>query len=126
MTYYQIEDKIYYLNLDNIFSIVSETPNNEKIVNTAITQYYGSSDEFEENPNASKEIVETKSNLNETMNNVRYDIIKILLSCLLTNNYNYDGAPVSVLHLKDFSVPQMICLNTLIEYKILSEVETNE
>ena len=61
MAYYQIDNKIYYLNLDNLFKMVIETPSNEKPVNTTITQSYGG-----ECDNG-KEIVESKNNLNEVM-----------------------------------------------------------
>ena len=45
MTYYQIDGKIYYFNLDAVFELVSKIPNNEKIINTTITQYYGGDSE---------------------------------------------------------------------------------
>ena len=45
MTYYQIDGKIYYFNLDVVFELVSKIPNNEKIINTTITQYYGGDSE---------------------------------------------------------------------------------
>ena len=120
MTYYQIDDKTYYFNLDTLFALVCDSPNSEKLVNTTITEYYG------EGSNNGKEIVESRSSLNETMNNVRYDFVKYLTSCLLSNGFNADGSPLSVMHLKDLSMGQVLCLNTLIEYKILCEVENNE
>lgn len=124
MTFYQIDDKVYYINLQNLFSVVSETPTNEKIVNTTITQFYGDSDS--EIVGNGKEIVEAKSNMNETMNNVRYDFIKLIFSCLFDNNYTMEGIPTKPVHLKDLSLSQRLCINTLIEYKILMEIETNE
>lgn len=123
MELYRIDDKVYYLNLDALFALISETPNNEKMINTTITQFYG---EDESNANQGKEIVETKSSLNETMNNVRYDFIKYIISCLLSNGLNNDGSQFMIMHLGELSFGQTLCLNTLIEYKILSEVETNE
>lgn len=120
MAYYQIDNKIYYLNLDNLFKMVTETPSNEKPVNTTITQYYdGEGDK-------GKEIVESKNNLNDVMNNVRYDMVKYLISQLFGNNYTMDGEPYNIVHLIDLSFAQGLCFNTLIEYKILSEIETNE
>lgn len=126
MTYYQIDNKIYYFNLDAIFDLTSETPNTEKVVNTTITQYYGG--DSEKNANNGKEIVESKSSINEVMNNIRYDFIKNIVSCLLANKYDTDGSVSSIMHLNELSFAQGLCLNTLIEYKILLEleVETNE
>lgn len=120
MEYYQINNKIYYLNLDNLFKMVTETPSNEKPVNTTITQYYGG-----EGDNVS-EIVESKNNLNEVMNNVRYDMIKYLISQLFVNNFTMGGEPHNIVRLIDLSFAQGLCFNTLIEYKILSEIEANE
>lgn len=123
MTYYQIDGKVYYLNIDNLFSIVSDTPQKERPISTTITQVYGDNDEIEGN---AKEIVESKSNFNETMNNVRYDMLKNLITCLLTTTIDTEGAILRVTHLKDMTFAQGLCFNTLIEYNILSEVDTNE
>ena len=73
-----------------------------------------------------KEIVESKGSVNETMSNVRYDFVKYLVSCLLSNKYDLDNSPMSIMHLDELSFAQGLCLNTLIEYKILSEIEINE
>lgn len=123
MTYYQIDGKIYYLNMDRIFQLIGEIPQKEKVVNTTITQYYGR----DEDPNANngKEIVEAKSNTNETMSNVRYDFLKFIIYYLLSNKFENEGIPISIKHLNEMSFGQGLCLNTLIEYKILLEVETD-
>ena len=120
MAYYQIDNKIYYLNLDNLFKMVIETTSNEKPVNTTITQSYGG-----EGDNG-KEIVESKNNLNEVMNHIRYDMGKYLISQLFGNDFTMNGEPYNIVHLSDLSFAQGLCFNTLIEYKILSEIETNE
>lgn len=124
MTYYQIDDKIYYLNLDAVFGMVTNTPNNEKPVNTTITQVYGH-DEDDNEIGGGKEIVETKSNLNDTMNNVRYDLVKNLIFTLLSISYDDDGTPRRVFHLSDLSFAQGLSFNTLIEYNFLQEIETD-
>ena len=124
MTYYQIDGKIYYFNLDVVFELVSKVTNNEKIINTTITQYYGG--DSDKNANNGKEIVESKGSVNEAMSNVRYDFIKYLVSCLLSNKYDLDNSPMSIMHLDELSFAQGLCLNTLIEYKILAEIEINE
>lgn len=124
MEYYQINNKVYYLNLENLFAMVTQTPSVEKPVNTTITQYYSGAKDG--NLDNGKEIIETKSNLNETMNNVRYDLLKNIVTCLLSDQYNNDGVPMSVHRLEELSFAQGLCLNTLIEYKILCEVESND
>ena len=120
MTYYQIDGKIYYFNLDVVFELVSKIPNNEKIINTTITQYYGG--DSEKNANNGKEIVESKGSVNETMSNVRYDFIKYLISCLLSNKYDLNNSPMIIMPLYELAFALGLCLNTLIEYKIILEI----
>lgn len=121
MTYCQIEDKIYYINLNNLYSFVSQTPSSEKMINTTITQYY-KGDECEDN---GKEIVESKSSLNDTMNNMRYDMAKYLISVLFSERISPDGRFENIIAIKDLSFSQRIVFNTLIEHKILSEKEND-
>lgn len=127
MTYYQIDGKLYYLNLSNLFKLVTEISSREKPINTTITQYYGGEDDDEnELQNDDKQIVETKSNVNEVMNNVRYDIVKFMITCLFESKVNSDGIPMGIQHLDELSFAQGVCLNTLIKHKILLEIETDE
>lgn len=137
MEYYDINGKLYYINLDNLFKLVGELPSKEKIVNTTITQVYSndtySDDEDEEDddiPNdifgSGKEIVESKSNANETMSTVRYDLLRFMITTLFNDKYDKNGTVVSVENTCDLTLAQKIALNTLIENKILMEVGTNE
>lgn len=120
MIHYQTDGKIYYLDLNAVFSLITETPANEKLVNTTITQYYGD----DENGNG-KEIVETRGNLNEVMNNVRYDFIKNIVNILLMGQNNADGFSERIYRLNEMSFAQGLCFNTLIEHNILRELENN-
>jgi hypothetical protein len=124
MTYYQIDGKLYYINLDNLFKYVAEISSKEKPINTTITQFYGGEDE--DMGGDDKQIVETKANVNDTMNTVRYDVIKYIISCLFENNVNSDGITVGINHLNELTFAQGVCLNTLLKHKILLEVETDE
>lgn len=124
MMYYQIDGKLYYINLDNLFKYVAEISSKEKPINTTITQFYGGEDE--DMGSDDKQIVETKANVNDTMNTVRYDVIKYIISCLFENNVNSDGIPVGINHLNELTFAQGVCLNTLLKHKILLEVETDE
>lgn len=135
MAYYKINDKLYYINVENLFKMVGELPSKEKLVNTTITQYYGNDDDdtVEDDDfieirqiNGGKEIVETKSNANETMSSVRYDFMRGLINTLFDTRYSSNGVPVSVDDITELTMAQRIAFNTLIEYKILMEVDTNE
>lgn len=124
MTYYQIDDKVYYINLDNLFKYIAEISTKEKPINTTITQYYGNDEDDAQTDE--KQIVETKSNVNEVMSNVRYDMVKFIFSCLFESKVNSEGIPMGIEHLNELSFAQGVCLNTLIKHKILLEVETDE
>lgn len=124
MTYYQIDDKVYYINLDNLFKYIAEISTKEKPINTTITQYYGNDEDDVQTDE--KQIVETKSNVNEVMSNVRYDMVKFIFSCLFESKVNSEGIPMGIEHLNELSFAQGVCLNTLIKHKILLEVETDE
>lgn len=139
MEYYDINGKLYYINLDNLFKLVGELPSKEKIVNTTITQVYTNNvydEDIDENDDDSeapidmfgggKEITESKSNSNETMSTVRYDLIRFMLTTLFNDKYNGNGVLISVEDTYDMTMAQKIALNTLIEYKILMEVDNNE
>lgn len=138
MEYYDINGKLYYINLDNLFKLVGELPSKEKIVNTTITQVYNNNaydddidddDESEAPMNmfgGGKEITESKSNSNETMSTVRYDLIRFLITTLFNDKYNSNGVLISVEDTYEMTIAQKIALNTLIEYKILMEVDNNE
>lgn len=138
MEYYDINGKLYYINLDNLFKLVGELPSKEKIVNTTITQVYNNNvydediddDDESEAPmdmfGGGKEITETKSNSNETMSTVRYDLIRFMITTLFNDKYNSNGVLISVDDTYEMTMAQKIALNTLIEYKILMEVDNNE
>lgn len=138
MEYYDINGKLYYINLDNLFKLVGELPSKEKIVNTTITQVYNNNayDDDIDDDNESeapmdmfgggKEITESKSNSNETMSTVRYDLIRFLITTLFNDKYNSNGVLISVEDTYEMTIAQKIALNTLIEYKILMEVDNNE
>lgn len=124
MTYYQIDDKVYYINLDNLFKYIAEISTKERPINTTITQYYGNDEDDVQTDE--KQIVETKSNVNEVMSNVRYDMVKFIFTCLFESKVNSEGIPMGIDHLNELSFAQGVCLNTLIKHKILLEVETDE
>jgi hypothetical protein len=124
MTYYQIDNKVYYINLDNLFKYIAEISTKEKPINTTITQYYGNDEDDVQTDE--KQIVETKSNVNEVMSNVRYDMVKFIFSCLFESKVSSEGIPMGIEHLNELSFAQGVCLNTLIKHKILLEVETDE
>ena len=124
----KLGNKAYAIDISKIMRWVSTTPQEERNILTTITQVqplqttdYGIDDEDVTIDVASKEITENKTTLNDTMNNIRYDLIKLILSELFTytnNESNSDWTPLSF--------TQKICFNTLAKEGIIYEILDEE
>jgi len=117
----EIEGKYYVIDMDKMMAWVVETPASEKNINTITTMSYPITNDDDEEEIVEKEVSENKSTLNETMNNVRYDFIRILLNTIFTtftNNMNQ----IITLTPEDLSFGQKLAFNTLINKNIIKEV----
>lgn len=117
----EIEGKYYVIDMDKMMAWVVETPASEKNINTITTMSYPITNDDDEKEIVEKEVSENKSTLNETMNNVRYDFIRILLNTIFTtftNNMNQ----IITLTPEDLSFGQKLAFNTLINKNIIKEV----
>ena len=112
-----IDGVIYKIDIDALMAWVSETPSSEKNISTITTLNYPLSDE----DIIEKEVSESKATLNDTMNNIRYDLIRNLINTLFTT-YN----DVVTFSLKDLTVRQKIAFNTLFAKNIIKEVKINK
>lgn len=124
----KIGDKIYAIDISKIMQWVSTTPQGERNILTTITQVqpiqavdYEIDDEDGSIEVASKEITENKTTLNETMNNIRYDLIKMILSELFTYKNETDGS-----NYVPITFTQKICFNTLVKEGIIYEIIDKE
>lgn len=111
-----IENKEYYLDIDKLMKWVAMTPSSEKNIDITITHtspvFTEDAEEIE--GSSVKEITESKSTLNDTMNNIRYDFMKIILSTML-GHYTDNNGELKI------TPQQRICLNTLKNKNILVE-----
>ena len=112
-----IDGVIYKIDIDVLIAWVAETPSCEKNISTITTLNYPLSDE----DIIEKEVSESKATLNDTMNNIRYDLIRNLINTLFTT-YN----DVVTYSLKDLTVGQKIAFNTLFAKNIIKEVKINK
>lgn len=124
---FKFDHKIYKIDLDKLMKWVSNAPASERNTISSITQSYPIIDLDEDVPEealnySTKEITEHKETLNDTMNNIRYDIIKILLGIILNDVTKEDG---DVSLEKSLSFQQKLCLNTLINKGIIIEETEN-
>ena len=112
-----IDGVIYKIDIDALMAWVSETPSSEKNISTITTLNYPLSDE----DIIEKEVSESKATLNDTMNNIRYDLIRNLINTLFTNIND-----VVTYSLKDLTIGQKIVFNTLFAKNIIKEVKINK
>ena len=124
----KIGDKIYAIDISKIMQWVSTTPQGERNILTTITQVqpiqavdYEIDDEDGSIEVASKEITENKTTLNETMNNIRYDLIMMILSELFTYKNETDSS-----NYVPITFTQKICFNTLVKEGIIYEIIDKE
>ena len=116
----EIDGKYYIIDLDKLMSWIVETPSSERNISTITTMSYPITNEENEEL-VEKEVSETKSTLNETMNNVRYDIVRNLFNVLFSTFTN-DIGQIVTMTTKELSFAQKIVFNTLLHKKIIIEV----
>lgn len=111
----EIDGKCYSIDMDALMRWVSETPSSEKNISTITTLTYPA---VEDDNIVEKEISETKSSLNEVMNNVRYDFARILINALMTTYVNNAGEFASY-GISDLNFGQKLAFNTLLKKGII-------
>lgn len=116
-----IDGIIYKIDIDVLMAWVSETPSSEKNINTITTLNYPLTEE----DIIEKEVSESKTTLNDTMNNIRYDLIRNLINTLFETNTNSINDNVTY-SLKDLTFGQKIAFNTLFAKNIIKEVKINK
>ena len=119
-----INNKCYIIDLDKLMAWVYETQSNEKNISTITTMSYPITNDDEVDV-VEKEVSENKSSLNDVMNNIRYDLIRNLLSVLLTT-YTDDMNRIITREVSDLSFSQQMAFNTLLDKKIIIELTKTE
>ena len=114
-----INGKYYKIDMDSVMAWVTETPSTERSIGTITTLTYQSVDDNGEL--VEKEVSESKNSLNEALNNVRYDFVRILINTIFTVYSNSINEMVTV-SFDDLSFGQKIAFNTLLDKGIIKEV----
>lgn len=112
-----IDGTNYIIDMDALMAWVSETPTSEKNISTITTVTYPA---VEEDNIVEKEISESKSTLNEVMNNVRYDFARILINTIVST-YVSNGGEFAPYSISDMNIGQKIAFNTLLAKGIIKE-----
>lgn len=113
----EINGKYYRIDMDALMAWVTKTPSSEKNINTVTTITYPVSDD---NDIVEKEISENKSTLNETMNQIRYDFVKLLLTNIFTT-FTTDMDTILSFSPETMSFGQKLAFNTLLAKNIITE-----
>ena len=110
-----LDNKKYAIDMSKLMAWVSETPSSEKNITTLITETFPLQTDDGDDI-ASKEISESKTTLNEVMNNIRYDFAKQLFTPLIAYSENHITTSV------DLTFAQKLCFNTLLKEGIIIEI----
>lgn len=120
MSYFEIDNKEYAIDMSELMAWVSKTPANEKNITTSITQLWPIMEDGDDS--MQKEVTETKSTLNENLNNVRYDFVRILINTVLNPLYSPDGIVTRVNTLSELTFGQKLAFNSLLKEGIIVEI----
>jgi len=133
--YKDIDGTVYSINLEKFMEFVYSITPDEKDSTTNITQIFAVESELGESVTSeihnenisdlsqlkpvSKEIEENKANNNAAFNNIRYDLLRILLNIVINPYYNPDG---SLIVNDEMFLGQKIAFNTLLNNGVLVEL----
>ena len=116
----------WYLDLDKLVSFFTDLKASEKEKTSIITNRYGSDEEYHLKQDMSlslKEMVESKSNFNTTIQTSKFELVKIFLDVLFGTYYDGDGSPISTLNPDELPLQQRFAFNTLVKAGILCKLQ---
>lgn len=116
----KIDEKYYAIDIDAMMEWIATTPSSEKNVSTVTTLTYPISDG--DNELVEKEVSENKTTLNDTMNNIRYDLMRNLIDTLTSNINNIMDNEMPSFSLNDLTFGQKLVFNTLYAKNIIVEI----
>lgn len=113
----EYNDKCYAIDMDKLMEWVALTPPGERN-NTITISKVSILDEDGETQIPQKETTETQSDLNDSMNTVRYDFVRNLLTILFTPIVTDNGAIVTTP-----TFGQTLAFNSLVKKGIIIEID---
>lgn len=113
----KILGKEYYIDLDKLGEFFTETKTESPNTMT-ITATYDSDMSL-----LTKEVAESRGNINVDAYTIRFDAVKLFLDSLLNNTYDNDGRLILGEAETDFSLSQRLAFNSLLIAGILKPVE---
>lgn len=125
---FKILGKYYYIDFNKLVSFFSELKTSEKEKTSIITMNYSGDEDAYINKDMSlqsKEMVESKSNFNSTLQTAKYEMVKFFIETLLNTYYDKEGSFLSGLTEDELPLPQRLAFNSLLKSGILVEEEYN-
>lgn len=117
----------WYIDLDKLVSFFSDLKASEKEKTSIITNRYGGDEDGYSNHQDmmvhSKEMVESKSNFNTTLQTSKFELIKTFLDVLFGTYYDDEGSPISTLDPDELPLQQRFAFNTLVKAGILCKLQ---
>ena len=110
---FDIGNDKYYINIDEVFRLVSHSDRTERKETEITDGYEYDSENCSLNP-VSKMVREIKTPSDPQIDNIRYDFIKFLINEIIDTKY------------EDFDIGTNIVLNTLIKNGILVKVKAED
>ena len=125
---FKILGKYYYIDFNKLVSFFAELKTSEKEKTSIITMNYSGDEDAYINKDMSlqsKEMVESKSNFNSTLQTAKYETVKFFIETLLNTYYDKDGSFLSGLTEEELPFAQRLAFNSLVMAGILVEQEHN-
>lgn len=122
MQVFKVGETAYAINLNKLMEWVTSNGDEEnKSVQSSVTEVWSQADEQDETLSLmSKELTDVRSEDN-SLANVKYDIMKEMLSVIYEINYSPDGTTTKTE--RDLTISESLCFNTLLMQGIIYEID---
>lgn len=121
MKVFKVGDTAYAINLNKLIEWVSSNDDDNKSVQSSVTEVWSQADEEDERLSLmSKELTDVRQEDN-SLTSVRYDIVKEMLGIIYEINYSTDGTAIRTD--RELTISESLCFNTLLMQGIIYEID---
>lgn len=121
MKVFKVGDTAYAINLNKLVEWVSSNDDDNKSVQSSVTEVWSQADEEDERLSLmSKELTDVRQEDN-SLTSVKYDIVKEMLGVIYDINYSTDGTAIRTD--RELTISESLCFNTLLMQGIIYEID---
>lgn len=121
MKVFKVGDTAYAINLNKLIEWVSSNDDDNKSVQSSVTEVWSQADEEDERLSLmSKELTDVRQEDN-SLTSVKYDIVKEMLGVIYDINYSTDGTAIRTD--RELTISESLCFNTLLMQGIIYEID---